>query len=96
MAKKDRLPKAGGPSLGGRLRTNAVTRPDAPGSVFVMERLHLSDDLVEGILHREMPRLQAVHFGLRQHLKEGFSAFLGEEDVVLAPEDDRLDRKSVV
>ena len=51
---------------------------------------HLLRDGVALVLDREVARVEAMHLGPRQVPQVRLAAFAGEEDVVLAPEDDRL------
>ncbi len=50
---------------------------------FEVERLHVIGDIRELIFDGKVPRLQPVHFGVRQIGEARFAAFPGEEDVVL-------------
>ena len=55
-----------------------------------VEALDVRDDLVERVLDGEMAAVEHVQFGLGQVAQVGAAALWGEEDVVLAPEDQRL------
>ena len=50
---------------------------------------HSACDLGQRVLDREMARIQPMHLGVRQCLQIRLAAFRREEDIVLAPEDDR-------
>jgi hypothetical protein len=56
----------------------------------VVEPANVGGDVVEMILHGEMPGLQPMHLRRRQIRQVRLTAFAREEDVVLPPEDDRL------
>ena len=47
-------------------------------------------NIVQMVLDRKMPGLQAVHLGVREVIEIRLPSRLAEEDVVLTPEDDRL------
>src|SRR6185369_2568876 len=55
-----------------------------------IEAVHAFGDLVERILDGEVAGSQPVHLGLRQIPQVRFASFASEEDVLLAPENDRL------
>lgn len=57
-------------------------RDDAP-----VEALHFRGDVVAAVFDREMTAIEPMIFGIGEHLPIGFTAFRGEEDVALAPED---------
>src|ERR1700704_1516296 len=92
MAKKGPLAEGRRPKSERIVRGDRrVTRRAAASSVQVaVERLHLARDDVERVLDREVAGVEPMHLGVGQDFQEGLAALLREEDVRLAPEDDRL------
>src|SRR4030081_439341 len=74
----------------GILMTGILLARGLLGDPAVIERRHFGRDLVERVFDGEVTGVQSVHLSLRQGLEVGLAAFRREENVVLAPEDDRL------
>jgi hypothetical protein len=55
-----------------------------------IETVHAIGDLVQRILDGEVAGCWPLHLGLRQIRQVRFASFASEEDVLLAPKDDRL------
>src|SRR5512135_528214 len=65
-----------------RHRSSVKLAPEEPD--------HLLGDELETVLDREVTGVEAMELGARKVREVRLAAFRGEEDVALAPEDDRL------
>jgi len=64
--------------------------PTLSGDALLVETLHVFRDVIEIVLDGEMAGTQPVHLSIGQILEIRFTTLTCEENVVLAPENDRV------
>ena len=64
--------------------------PTLSGDALLVESLHVFRDVIEIVLDGEMAGTQPVHLSIGQILEIRFTTLTCEENVVLAPEKDRV------
>ena len=71
-------------------RKEAIRTHDTAATFSSWEAMEFSIDVIQAILHREVTRIEPMHLGVGQVLQKSLAALGGEEDVILAPEDNRF------